>query len=332
MYCSKCGREMKEGVNFCKWCGEAADRTEGEVSEGTRRLVRFFYTYKTRILLIVLAVLVLCAAGVGAWFYFLNGSDGQKSEKKVAAAVKSPRAVDLKDAYEIEDNRLVLDPLYVTYADGTVEELTVYDVYIDTIKYELQDGAIDAAELYDGRHLFRLEWQKNASRYEYEKTIGTEHKKDTWGKYVELPGMSGKEIAAAYGALGAPEFGELTSGDWGYAYVSVDSLSLEAVFPAGILDRPEDYSDSEAVCIEMSGTLNTLFYNMEQEMSKGDLESLLGISLSESEAGGCVGTLENGKQIYIGSGQVQDGIYTPDTSVRVSVSEEDRGTLLERLF
>ena len=332
MYCNQCGSEMKEGVNFCKRCGAPADKVDEPVSERKRRIVRFLYTYRKRILLSVLIGLILCGAAVWAAVFFMGSSNTGDGKDKPATAIKSAREVDLKDDYEIEDGRLVLDPLHATYEDGSVQELTNYAVYIDTANYEIKDGAVNAAELYDGKHLFKLEWTKDGKKYQYEKTVGTEHKKDTWEKYVDLVGMTGKAIADAYGSLGTPEFGSLGSGDWGVAYVNVESVSLQAVFPAGLLDRPDDYSTSDAVCMEMSGTLNTLFYNMEPEMTRDDLANTLGISLTDSEGGGCMGTLENGKLIYIGSGQVQDGTYTPDTAVRVTVSEEEKGSLLERLF
>ncbi|MCQ4637718.1 zinc-ribbon domain-containing protein [Anaerovorax odorimutans] len=331
MYCSQCGNEMKEGANFCKRCGAPADKAEEPVSERERHIVRFLYTHKKRIVLFVLIGLVLCGAAVWAAIFFLGG-DADAGDKKQAAAVKIASEVDLKEEYEIEDNKLILDPLHATYEDGSVQELANYEVYIDGLKYQMTEGYIDATELYDGKHLFRLEWKKSRDKYKYEKTVGTEHKKDTWGKYVDLVGMTGKEIAAAYGPLGTPEFGSLGSGNWGYAYVDVEAVSLQAAFPAGILDRPEDYSASDAVCMEMTGTLGTLFYNIEAEMSKDDLATVLGISLSDSGDGGCTGTLENGKLIYIGSGQGQGGTYTPDTTVRVTVSEEEKGTLLDRLF
>lgn len=332
MYCNQCGSEMKDGANFCKRCGAPADKAEEPVSERERRIVRFLYTYKKRILVFVLIGLVLCGAGVWAAVFFMGNSSAGNGTDKPAAAVKLAREVDLKDDYEIENGRLVLDPLHATYEDGSVQELTNYAVYIDTANYAIKDGAVDAAELYDGKHLFKLEWSRDGKKYKYEKTVGTEHKKDTWGKYVDLVGMTGKAIAETYGPLGTPEFGSLGSGDWGAAYVNVESASLQAVFPAGLFDRPDDYSNSDAVCMEMSGTLNTLFYNMEAEMSREDLANTLGISLADSEGGGCMGTLENGKLIYIGGGQVQDGVYTPDTTVRVTVSEEEKGSLFDRLF
>ena len=331
MYCNQCGHKIKDTANFCKKCGAPVDSTE-ETSERKQRMVRFFYLHKNKILLIFIAALLVCGAATAAAVMLPDFFQKGKENSQPAGAVKAVSNVDLKDSYEIEDNKLSLDPLYVTYEDGTLHELTAYDVYIDTVLYEKQENRIDASSLYDGKHLVRLEWETNGQTYEFEKTIALEHKKDTWEKYVDLVGMTGKEIAEAYGSLGAPVYGDLSQGDWGYAYAEVESLSLQVCFPAGLLDREEDYSNSDSACLEMSGTLNTLFYNMETEMSMEDLETILELSLTPMESGGCSGTLSDGKQIYIGEGAVLDGVYTPDSSVRVTVSEAERESILERIF
>lgn len=330
MYCNQCGHKIKDTANFCKWCGEPIDATE-ETSERKRKLVRFFYLHKNKMLLIFIAVLLACGIGTAAFVLLPDLLPRQQSSQQ-SAGVKTVSNVDLKENYEIEDNKLNLDPLYATYEDGTVHELMDYDVYIDTVLFEKSDNVIDASSLYDGKHLMRLEWKQGEQTYEFEKTVRLEHKKDTWEKYVDLVGMSGKEIAAAYGALSEPVYGELREGEWGYAYVEVASLSLQACFPAGLLDREADYSGSDSPCLEMSGTLNTLFYNMESDMSMEDLEAALELSLTSLDGGGCMGTLSDGKQIYIGQGQAVDGVYTPDSTVRVTVSDDERQTLLERIF
>ena len=74
MYCNQCGSEMKDGANFCKRCGAPADKAEEPVSERERRIVRFLYTYKKRILVFVLIGLVLCGAGVWAAVFFMGNS------------------------------------------------------------------------------------------------------------------------------------------------------------------------------------------------------------------------------------------------------------------
>lgn len=334
MYCNQCGYEMKEGANFCKKCGAPMDDTDGGIFDKLSRITKFIYTYKKRILLIFITVLVLCGAVIGA-ISVIGGMNSKKEVKKEAAVPvkKTVSSVDLKEIYRIEDNRLVLDPLHAAYSDGTVQELLDYDVYIDTVLCAAEENAINAGELYDGMHLVRLVWTWDGRNYEYEKSVNLEHKKDTWAKYVDLTGMTGKEIADAYGSLGEPEFTEFGEEKWGYAYVDVSQLSLKVCFPAGVFERDEDYSRSDARCVEMTGPISSFFYNMEPEMSLEDLSSILGMkSLRASEEGGCTGTFSNGSKLFIGAGEVKDGIYTPDTTVHIMASDANQEKIWERLF
>ena len=326
MYCNQCGSQMKDTANFCKKCGSPMDPTNGEISERKRQMVKFFYTQKQKLAICTVAALLLC--GLGAYALFWLRDNGQKPETP-PISTKKVSAVDLKDAYMIEEDKLILDPLYVTYDDGTKHQLLDYDVYIDTLKCPVKENALEAANLYDGKHLFRLEWISDAKKYKYEKTINTEHKKDTWEKYVDLVGMTGKQIAAAHGSLGTPQFGSLGTENWGIATVAVPSLNLRASFPAGLLSSPDDYSGSDASCIEMSGTLNTFFYNIEPEMTREDLARILKLTLTDMD-GGCFATLKNGKLLYIESSQ--GGIYTPDAPVRVTVSDDQKAGFFDRLF
>ena len=333
MYCNQCGHEMKDTANFCKKCGAPVDPTE-EISERKRKCVRFLYLYKTRILICLIAALLLCGAAIGALALTrgMSGDKDEKTEKPAAAIVKTVKSVDLKDSYKMEDNRLVLDPLHAQYSDGTVQELLDYDVFIDTQQCEIVENAINAEELYDGEHLVRLEWKQDADVFEYEKTVELEHKKDTWEKYPDLVGMTGKAIAKEYGELGSPEFGDFHEGDWGYAYVELSARSLKLCFPAGLINRTEDYSGSDETCIEVSGTLEDFFYNMEDEMSRERLAEILNLNLYDCEEGGCMDTLNSGKRMYIGVGEVKDGVYTPDTTIRVTVSESEEQKIWERIF
>lgn len=330
MYCNQCGHKIKDTANFCKKCGSPVDPTADNMSERKRKVVRFFYIYRNRILLVFIAVLLACGAGIGAFVLLRDGFETKEQTAQIEVPVKAVSSVDLKESYEIEDNKLSFDPLYVTYDDGTVHELMSYDVFIDSVPYQKSENRIDASGLYDGKHLVRLEWKQDEQSYEYEKTINLEHKKDTWEKFVDLVGMTGKELAADYGALGTPEYGTIGESDWGYAYVDVSALAVQVCFPAGLLDREQDYSASDSQCIEMSASLNTLFYNMESEMDMKSLSEILGITLTEIDGGGCMGTLSDGKLIYIGEGQ--GNIYTPDTIARITISEEERAGFFERLF
>ncbi|MCI9596044.1 MAG: zinc-ribbon domain-containing protein [Firmicutes bacterium] len=338
MNCKQCGQEMRENAKFCKNCGAPIQQEsaglEGNSQDTDAGLWLFLRTRKKKFLLATAAVLVF-SAGAAAALFLPDLIKDKTENQKPAVVKKTVSSVDLQDVYEMEDNKLVLDPLSVSYEDGTSQLLTDYRVYIDTLLYEMADGAIAAEDLYDGKHLVRLEWQQEGKAYQYEKTVTMEHKKDTWEKYVDLVGKTGKEIVAAYGPLGEPIFAGLGEEDWGYAYADVPSLSIQVCFPVSILDRmgePEDYGQSDAQCVEMSGIMDTFFYNLESEMSLEDLANTLNLTLAESEAGGCTGTLSDGKLIYIGEGQVMDGIYTPDTQVRVSASEEDQPKFLDQIF
>lgn len=338
MNCKQCGQEIRDTAKFCKNCGAPVQQevigSEGDSQAAAAGRNVFWQAHKKTFLLTVIVVLVFCA-GVATALFLPDFIKDKTEHQKPAVVKKTVSSVDLQDVYEIEDNRLVLDPLSVSYKDGTSQLLTDYKVYIDTTLYEAVDGAIAAENLYDGKHLVRLEWQQEGKAYQYEKTVTMEHKKDTWEKYVDLVGKTGKEISAAYGPLGEPIFAGLGEEDWGYAYADVPSLSMQVCFPVSILDRmgePEDYGQSDAQCVEMSGTLDAFFYNLESEMSLEDLANILNLTLTESEAGGCTGTLSDGKLIYIGEGQVLDGIYTPDTQVRVTASEEDQPKFLDQIF
>ncbi len=338
MNCRQCGQEIRDTAKFCKNCGapvqQEAAAQEGTVQNADAGQGVFWQVHKKRLLLVIIGVLVFCA-GVAAALLLPDLMKDKAEDQKPATVKKTVSSVDLQDVYEMEDNKLVLDPLSVSYEDGTSQLLTDYKVYIDTVLYEPVDGAIAAENLYDGKHFVRLEWQQESEAYEYEKTVTMEHKKDTWEKYPDLVGKTGKEIAGAYGALGEPIFAGLGEEDWGYAYADVPSIAVQVCFPVSLLDRmgePEDYGQSDVQCVEMSGTLDAFFYNLESEMSLEDLANILNLTLAESEAGGCTGTLADGKLIYIGEGQVLDGIYTPDTQMRVSASEEDQPKFLDQIF
>lgn len=275
----------------------------------------------------LIAVIVIAAAavvGVKLWL------DNHESEH--AVTVVEVVSVDLKDEYEMEDNELILDPLTAAYSDGTIDELSVYKVYIDTLEYTITEGKIDGKDLYDGMHLIRLEWKVDEQKFFFEKTVSIKHKIDTWEKYPNIVGKTGQEIADAYGALSSPEFGKLSEGDWGYAYVNLPSRNLRLTFPAGLFDNPEDYGASDAGCIEMTGSLSDLFYNMESEMSQERLAEILEITLSQHSDGGCSGVLGSGSLIYIGVGEVTDGIYMPTTTVKVTVSDTRKQEIFEYFF
>lgn len=329
MYCNQCGYEMKDTANFCKNCGAPVDPTK-DISEIHRKVVRFLYLNKVRILICFIALLFLCGAAVAAVTVWKH--HGENEKKQTAAAAKTVSSVDLKTSYKMEDNRLVLDPLHATYSDGTVQELLDYQVFVDGQEARIEENAIDAEDLYDRTHLIRLQWTQNGQPFQYEKSVALEHKKETWQKYPDLVGMTGRQISQKYGSMGAPQFGSFHEGDLGRAYVQLSEPPLQLCFPAGILDRPEDYGDSNEVCIEVSGTLSDFFYNMEPEMSKEELSQILDLNLYDSQEGGCTAVLGSGKRMYIGTGQVQDNVYTPSTSIRVTVSEEDEENLWQQLF
>lgn len=327
MYCNQCGSDIKDTAKFCKKCGTMVEDEIRETPDWERAAVKFFYTKRKQILIGLIILLIAASAavvGVTLW----------QNNKAEELAVMGPEvvSVDLKDEYEMEDNELILDPLMAVYSDGTTGELKNYTVYIDTLVYEIVDGKINGKDLYDGMHLIRLEWEANDADFIYQKTVSIKHKVDTWEKYPDIPGKSGKEIAAAYGKLTAPEFGKLSAGDWGYAYVNLPSRNLRLTFPAGLFDNPADYGESDAGCIEMSGILSDLFYNMESEMTQDRLAEILEITLSQNADGGCSGTLNNGNQIFIGVGEVNDGLYMPTTTVRVSVSEAKRKEIFDYFF
>lgn len=326
MYCNQCGCEINDTAKFCKKCGAIVEDEVKETSEFERKLIRFFYTKRKVIAAVLVAAVVIAGAAVG--MYLWHGKTEPGPEGPIPQAV----FIDLKDEYEMEDNELILDPMNAIYSDGTMDVLSDYKVYIDTYEFPVTDGKIDGKDLYDGMHLIRLEWTVGEHEMSYEKTVGIKHKIDTWAKYPNIVGRTGKEISAAYGALSSPEFGKLSEGDWGYAYVKLPALNLRLTFPAGMFDNPENYGESDAGCIEMTGTLGDLFYNMESEMTPERLAEILGISLSQSSGGGCSGTLENGNQIYIGVGEVSDGIYMPTTTVRVITSESKKQEIFEYFF
>lgn len=327
MFCNKCGCEINDNAKFCKKCGSPVEEELKETSELERKIVRIFYTRRKALLIGLISVLVLAGAAVVGVTMWQNQQDSEPDP-----VVLKVVSVDLKDEYEMEDNELVLDPLTATYDDGSVETLTEYKVYIDTLEYAISDGIIDGKDLYDGQHLLRLEWTSGGQNFTYEKTAGIKHKMDTWGKYPDIVGHTGKEISAAYGSLSAPEFGSLSEGDWGYAYCSLSALNLRLTFPAGLFDNPENYGESEAGCIEMTGTLADLFYNMESEMSQARLSEILEVTLSQSDSGGCSGALGSGNRIYIGEGEVTDGIYMPTTTVRVTVNDTRKKEIFEYFF
>lgn len=338
MNCKQCGQEIRDTAKFCKNCGAPVQQevigSEGDNQDAAAGQNVFWQAHKKTFLLMVIAVLVFCA-GVAAALLLPDLIKDKTENKKPAAPKKTVSSVDLQDVYEMEENQLVLDPLSASYEDGTTQLLTDYKVYIDAVLYDAVDGSIAAEDLYDGKHLVRLEWQQEGKAYQYEKTVTMEHKKDTWEKYLDLVGKTGKEIAAAYGPLGEPIFAGLGEEDWGYAYTDVPSISIQVCFPVSLLDRmgePEDYGQLDVQCVEMSGTLGTFFYNLESEMTLEDLANILNLTLTESEAGGCTGTLASGKLIFIGEGQVLDGIYTPDTQVRISAGEEDQPKFLDQIF
>lgn len=327
MFCNKCGCEIKDTASFCKKCGSPVEEELKKTSELERKLARLFLTKRTELLIGLIAVLVIAGAavvGVNLW-------KNQQNQEPEAVVVKVV-SVDLKDEYEMEDDKLILDPLTASYDDGSADTITEYKVYIDTLEYTMTDGIIDGKNLYDGQHLMHLEWLRDGVKYTYEKTVGIKHKMDTWGKYPDIVGRTGKEIAAKYGALTAPEFGRLSEGDWGYAYCNLPALNLRLTFPAGLFDNPENYGDSDAGCIEMTGTLSDLFYNMESEMSQARLAEILEVTLSQNEGGGCSGALGSGNRIYIGVGEVTDGIYMPTTTVRVTVNDTRQKEIFEYFF
>lgn len=327
MYCNQCGCEIKDTAKFCKKCGAVVEEEIKETSQLEQNLVRFFYTKRKPILIVLILLLIISGGivvGISLW------KNNQK--ESFTAMPIEVAAVDLRDEYEMEDNELVLGMLTAVYSDGRIGEVKDYKVYIDTVECAITEGKIDGKSLYDGQHLLRLEWTMYDQDFSYEKTIGIRDKKDTWGKYPDIIGLTGQEIAKKYGKLSAPEFGKLSEGDWGYAYVALPSRNLKLCFPAGLFDNPENYGDSDAQCMEMTGTLNDLFYNMEPEMSCSRLSEILKITLSPNSRGGCSGTLSSGNIIYIGAGEVGDDLYTPDTTVRVTASDSKKAEILDYFF
>lgn len=332
MYCNQCGCEIKDTAKFCKRCGTAAVTELPEISEKKRKAIRFLYTnrYKWIAAILVLAILVSAAiVGVTVWQKEKRLAVEKKAAEKVIVKVNS---VDFAEDYEIDDGILILEPLHAAYSDGTVLEIKDYKVYIDTLEYSVEDGEINVDGLDDGEHKIRLEWNQGGQSFSYEELIPIKHKVNTWGKYPDLPGLTGQEIAAKYGELSDPQFSSLGEGDWGYAYVDLPSVGVQLCFPAGLFDKASDYGTSDARCLEVTGNLEAFYYNMEEEMTLEDLRSILELNLTESEYGGCSGTLGSGNRIYIGEGQVFDDNYTPETTMKVTVSEQKREEILDYFF
>ena len=71
----------------------------------------------------------------------------------------------------MEDDELILEPLTAIYDDVTIDTITGYKVYIDTLEYTMTDGIINGTDLYDGQHLLRLEWKAKEQSFSYEKTV-----------------------------------------------------------------------------------------------------------------------------------------------------------------
>lgn len=332
MYCNQCGCEINDTAKFCKKCGSVVEPELKQDSEAKQKAVRFLYTNRKKLVIAVVALLVVAAAataGILIWQEQARQAEKEAAKEIVIIKVES---IDFQKDYEIDEDQLELGTLHATYSDGTVTELTDYKVYIDALEYAVEDGVINAEGIEDGDHKIRVEWAEKGQAFSYEKTIPIKHKVNTWGKYPNLPGMTGKEIAAAYGAMSAPEFGGFSAGDWGYAYVELQSINVQLCFPAGLFENPSDYGTSDARCLEMSSTLGDLYYNMEDEMSLDELREILDLNLTESSSGGCTGTLGSGNRIYIGEGYVFDDVYSSDTSVRVTVSDEKRAEILDYFF
>lgn len=332
MYCNQCGCELKDTAKFCKKCGVAVGQELPETSETKRKLIKFLYTNRYKLIAGVLIVILLAVAaviGVTAWQNQKKAEEEAKKAEKVLLQVKS---VDFAEDYEIDDGVLVLEPLHAEYSDGTVLEIKDYKVYIDTLEYTVENGEINAEGLEDGEYKVRLEWVRDGQSFSYEETLLIKHKVNTWGKYPDLPGLTGKEIAEKYGSMSEPEFGGFDGGDWGYAYVELSSYGIELCFPAGLFGNPSDYGTSDAQCLEASGSLSSFYYNMEEEMTLDELRDILDLNLTESDNGGCTGTLGSGNRIYIGEGQVFDNIYTPETTIKVTVSDDKRADILDYFF
>ena len=77
MFCQSCGKEIPDGLKFCRYCGHALveDEAESIESEITKEPFKKKKTGKI-ILVVILCLLLLCAVGGGVyWWFFIRNSN-----------------------------------------------------------------------------------------------------------------------------------------------------------------------------------------------------------------------------------------------------------------
>lgn len=73
MYCSKCGKEILEGSQFCSSCGNKVGQINGEIKEKKKGLTKtqFF---------ICLIIMIIAVAGLGV--YMINNMQQNQKQKQ----------------------------------------------------------------------------------------------------------------------------------------------------------------------------------------------------------------------------------------------------------
>ena len=107
MFCEKCGKEIPDGVKFCKYCGNntednVSENKSGSASIGNQAMPKDEHKVKKHkrllIIVIAIAVLALVAASIYLGSHYMMGGEATQ-EKAIAKSIEAAAYGDL-DAYE----------------------------------------------------------------------------------------------------------------------------------------------------------------------------------------------------------------------------------------
>ncbi len=186
MFCSKCGKEIKEGDTFCTYCGQ-------KVEENIKKEKNFSKSKK--IIIIISIIILLIIVGVTIWVYFNNKKDDDKNNVNTESNLeeqKSPIEIGkkykcttsymvgniefltetefemelgsmnsefgiTKGTYEIEENTITLNITYDSNSDYNMEQGSnnIFNPYTEKIKI-IEDGILEYTNKYNNTFIFEI--------------------------------------------------------------------------------------------------------------------------------------------------------------------------------
>lgn len=130
-YCSKCGKEIRDGIKFCPNCGAKIEKSIAQISESMRNEERVKKGSKHISIKIIAGVVAMVIVGAGAYMGYSYSKETQKNEKIDGTDSIENSSVENKNSEPLTETKIqnirkklnVPDTNKITYELGKPYEL-----------------------------------------------------------------------------------------------------------------------------------------------------------------------------------------------------------------